>query len=65
MPAIYKTGHDVNKFPISYYSSQYMILSHLAENTEMFSFVPQNPIPKKKIWRYGAIFGTDNLMGLI
>jgi len=42
-----------------------MILSHLAENTEMFSFVPQNPIPKKKIWRYGAIFGTDNLMGLI
>merc|ERR1712215_92751 len=46
---------DVNKFPISYYSSQYMILSHLAENTQMFSFVPQNPIPKKKnlaVWGY-------------
>jgi len=42
----------------------------LAENREMFVFVPHNPIQKKKkkkkkIWRHGAFSGTAKLMGLI
>ena len=42
------------RFPISYYSTQYMILSHLAENRNVF-FCSTKPHPKKKnlaVWGY-------------
>ena len=41
-----------------------MILSHLAENTEMFAFVPQNPTPKKKKLAAWGISGTAKVDGV-